>query len=341
MSKHISLTLDEVYDLAERVCVSAGYDATHAAAIARTVTRAEADEAKSHGLYRISQYVQAVSKAGATGGGEPLVSSLSPALLRADGQFRTAPIVLETVRPQLVTAARSSGIAAAALVNIFHFAALWPEVEDYCNDGMVALAFTSSLPYVAPAGGGEPLYGTNPMAFGWPRKNERHLIFDQASSVAARGEIELRRREGSAIPEGWAVDAAGDLTTDPQAALDGAQLPFGGYKGASIALMIELLAGALIGERLSFEAAEYAEACGCEIPLGGELIIVLDPARFSTRAYAQSPFDHAERLFDLILSQEGARLPSDRRYAARERTALSGVSVPLWLYDDLCRAVDS
>jgi len=103
--------------------------------------------------------------------------------------------------------------------------------------------------YVAPAGGTKPVYGTNPMAFAWPRAGKPPMVFDQASSASARGEIQLHLRDGKPLPEGWAIDAEGKPTTDPQAALGGAQLTFGGYKGAAIALMVELLAGALIGER--------------------------------------------------------------------------------------------
>src|SRR3546814_2781775 len=92
------------------------------------------------------------------------------------------------------------------------------------------------------------------MAFAWPRPGRHPLVFDQASSASARGEIMIAAREGHAVPPGTGIDAEGRDTTDPNAILDGgAQLPFGGYKGASIALMIELLVGALIGDKFSFK----------------------------------------------------------------------------------------
>ena len=85
---------------------------------------------------------------------------------------------------------------------------------------------------VAPAGGTKPLYGTNPMAFAWPRLGRPPMVFDQASSMTARGEIQLHLRDGKPIPEGWAIGPDGAPTTDPQTALEGAQLSFGGHKGA-------------------------------------------------------------------------------------------------------------
>ena len=183
-------------------------------------------------------------------------------------------------------------------------------------------------------GGSKPLYGTNPMAFGWPRVGHPPLVFDQASSASARGEIQLHLRDGTPIPEGWAIDAEGQPTTDPAAALAGAQLPFGGYKGAAIALMIELLAGALIGEVFSFEASELDNADGGP-PVGGEFIIAIEPARCIGPGDRQRQLAHAEQLFARILAQEGTRLPSDRRYAARQRTPTEGITIPRELYEEL------
>jgi delta1-piperideine-2-carboxylate reductase len=130
------------------------------------------------------------------------------------------------------------------------------------------------------------------------------------------------------------TDAAGQPTTDPAAALAGAQLPFGGYKGAAIALMIELLAGALIGEVLSFEASMRDNHDGGP-PGGGEFMIAIDPVCCVGHGIRQQQLAHAEQLFAHILAQEGTRLPSDRRYAARQRTPREGITIPRALYDEL------
>jgi LDH2 family malate/lactate/ureidoglycolate dehydrogenase len=223
-----------------------------------------------------------------------------------------------------------------AVTNAYHFAALWPEVEALAAMGLVAFAFVSNLSYVAPAGGIKPLYGTNPMAFAWPRHGHLPLVFDQSSSASARGEIQLHQRDGKAIPIGWAIDAEGWPTTDPTAALAGAQLPFGGYKGAAIALMIELLAGALIGDRFSFEATVLDNQDGGP-SIGGELIIAIDPVRCVGHNDRRAQLAHAEYLFANILAQDGTRLPSDRRFLARQRTPIEGIAIPQALYDELQR----
>ena len=241
-------------------------------------------------------------------------------------------LALEAGREPLVALAREQGIAALAVTNTHHFAALWPETEALAERGLVGFAFVVAMSYVAPAGGTKPLYGTNPMSFAWPRDGGRPpLVFDQASSASARGEIMLHQRDEESIPEGWGIDADGNPTTDPAAALAGAQLPFGGYKGASIALMIELLAGALVGDLFSFEASDVNPGDGGP-PRGGELVLAIDPAKLSVGA---NPVRHTEALFARILEQEGARLPSDRRYAARQRTPTEGVTIPRTLHDTI------
>lgn len=342
----IRISLDDAHELAERACLSAGFSPAHAAAIARTVTAAERDEAVSHGLFRIPFYVRALREAGVSADAEPEFSQTAPAVLRADCGYAFSPLALERGAPRLAARARDAGIAALSVVNAYNVAALWPEVERLAADGLVAMAFTASLSYVAPAGGREPLYGTNPMAFAWPREGRPPLVFDQASSASARGEIQVRMRDGDSIPEGWAIDPDGRPTTDPAAALAGAQLPFGGHKGSSIALMIELLAGALLGDLFSFEATEVDQA-GTGAPRGGELIIAMAPERFVPGGNGDGNRDgngagnrgahlqHAERLFERVLTQEGTRLPADRRYAARDRSDREGVSIPRAFYEEL------
>jgi LDH2 family malate/lactate/ureidoglycolate dehydrogenase len=185
---------------------------------------------------------------------------------------------------------------------------------------------------VAPAGGIDKLYGTNPMAFAWPRVGKPPMIFDQASSASARGEIQIHLRDGKPLPEGWAIDADGNPTTDPKAALAGAQLPFGGHKGAAIALMVEMLAVGLTGGKFGFESAADANTDGGPSE-GGQMLIAIDPARFAANGDGGPALSHAETLFEKILEQDGTRLPSDRRYEARKRTPSEGITIPQSLHE--------
>ena len=328
----VRISLKEVHRVTEAALRVHGASAENAGAVARTITAAERDDCKAHGLFRVPFYARGLADGKVNGTALPEIQDISSSLVRIDAQRGYAPLAIQVGIEELAKRARASGIAAVAIVNCYHVAALWPEVEWLAERGFVSFAFTQYLAFVAPAGGTKRIYGTNPMAFGWPRDGAPPLVFDQASSASSRGELLLHQRDGKSIPVGWAIDADGEPTSDATEGLKGAQLPFGGYKGAAIALMVELLAGALIGAPFSFEATEMDPREDMP-PLGGELIIAIDPTRF--HADPQDPLGHSEKLFGRVLSQPGTRLPSDRRYAARQESISKGVLVPRALYKDL------
>jgi delta1-piperideine-2-carboxylate reductase len=214
-----------------------------------------------------------------------------------------------------------------AINRCFHFSALWPEVEDLAELGLAAIAMLPSHSYVAPAGGSKAVFGANPFAFAWPRGNEQPpYVFDFATSAWARGEVEVHRRAGKLLPEGWAIDSTGQSTTDPIAALAGSLLPFGGHKGSALSTMIELLAGAMIGDFLSMDALDHAGTLDTA-PRHGELILAFNPTLFGDDDRAGQT-ERAERLFAVITTQ-GARLPAARRFAARAKNLARGaVTIP-------------
>lgn len=336
--KSVPMSLEEAHALAVRCLTLHGADEENARAVADIVTAAERDLCHSHGLFRIPGYVASLKSGKVNGKARPTVSDLAPSVVRVSGDGGFAPLALEVGRAALVERAKSNGVAALALNDIYHFAALWPETEALAEQGLAAFAFTAALPYVVAPGGRTPIFGTNPMAFAWPRPGKHPMVFDQASSTMARGEIMIAARDGHSVPYGAGIDSNGKDTTDPNAILDGgAQLAFGGYKGAALAMMVELLAGALIGDKLSFEAKEVDNGDGGP-PAGGELIIALDPARFGDGAGFAA---HADLLFERMLSDEGVRLPGDRRRKAREVTARDGIHVEESLSRTLQELIES
>ncbi|TCK30648.1 LDH2 family malate/lactate/ureidoglycolate dehydrogenase [Ancylobacter aquaticus] len=328
----VRLSLDEVYALTRDTLLAAGLGEPHAAAIARSITRAQADECHSHGLYRLLGYVASVRSGKAEREALPVLTRTTPVILNVDARHAFAPLAIETGVPALIEAAKTYGIAALAIHDCYHFSALWADIEPAVEAGLAAWCFTVGQCCVAPAGGTTPLMGTNPIAFGWPGPEGRPFIFDFATSAAARGEVELKRRAGEALPAGWAVGPDGTPTTDPAAALAGALLPFGGHKGSALALMVELIAGPLIGD-LNSRQAKAVENGDSGPPLGGELFIAIDPAAFGRETLGQRMSD-AEETFALAKAQPGVRLPSERRYAARARSA-GGVLIPARLLQEI------
>jgi len=338
-SETVKLTLDDANKLASSALESQGFSAEQAGAIAHTITRAERDGCESHGLFRVPFYVKALLHPQTDAKAHPVLSELSTSIVRVDAARGFCPLALQSGLPALTEKAKANGIAALVINNAYNIAALWPEVEELAEKGLVAMAFTCANAYVAPAGGTKPVYGTNPMAFAWPRQGKSPLVFDQASSASARGEIQLHLRDGHPLPEGWAIDADGNPTTDPEAALAGAQLTFGGYKGAAIALMVELLAGALIGDLFSYQSSER-DSHGSGAPFGGEFIIAINPETTSMAGSSEGIVNtdrnaHSEELFTRILSQDGTRLPGARRLAAREKTTGEGITIPASLHETI------
>lgn len=263
----------------------------------------------------------------------PQISQTGKAILKADARGGMSLLAMEAAIPQLIEKTRDFGIAAVAINRCFHFSALWPEVEALSEAGLAAMAMVPSHSWVAPAGGTRGTLGTNPLAFSWPRQGKTPFTFDFATSAFARGEIELYKRAGKPLPDGVAIDKDGNPTCDPDAALEGAMLTFGGYKGSALSIMIELMAGPLIDDLTSLESMEYAQGQG-GAPYHGEIILAFDPDQFSGGKLAESNA-RAERLFADIIEQ-GARLPSQRRYAARARNLERGyVEISASLHEDL------
>lgn len=332
MSQTVKLSLDEVNALAIAVLTANGLARDHADAIASIIVAGQRDECHSHGVYRLITCVNTLRNGKVNPRAVPTIENLSPAVVKVDAQWGFSPLAFELGAKAVIQKAKNVGIAALGVNHCFHFSALWPEVELLAAEGLVAMAMTPSHSWVAPAGGTKPLFGTNPFAFAWPRPGDYPFVFDFATSAVARGEIELCRRSGKKIPLDWAIDDTGAPTDDPAAALNGAMRTFGGHKGSALSAMIELLAGPLIGDFMSTESQQFDQHAGTA-PCHGEIVIAFDPAMFGGPDWHKHQ-DRAEGLFDGIVSQ-GARLPSQRRFEARARSLVSGVEIPLALYEDV------
>jgi delta1-piperideine-2-carboxylate reductase len=327
----ITLTLDKARELAMRCLQANGCNAANAEAIADSMVRAEADICESHGLFRVPGYLAALKSGKVNGNADPKIEPSAPGIIRMDGDGGFTPLALLRGERPLVDLAKKTGIAALAIVDTYHVSALWQEVESIAEHGLIALAVHASKAAVAPFGGSKPFFGTDPMAFAWPRRDGPPMAFDQATSVRAKGEVLVAARDGEEMEPGVGIGPDGSPTTDPHEILNGALLTFGGYKGASIGLMIELLSSSLIGEWAAYEQKERDNNDGGP-PRGGELVVAFDPGRFGN---AEGWLDHSEALFEELLSQDGTRLPGDRRLANRKKTRTEGITIPQSLYDQI------
>jgi delta1-piperideine-2-carboxylate reductase len=308
----IDLSISEIYDLAYKTMLANGCDSYNAAALSDIISRAERDGSHSHGLFRVPGYVKALRSGKVNGKAKPIVTKKTAVVVHVDGNGCFAPLAQATGLPELAEVALESGIAALSLTNIHHFAALWPETEFLADRGLVGIACTAYMPTVAPAGSTEKLFGTNPISFAWPRPGKSPVCFDMATSSMALGDLQIAARDGKKVPLGTGLDKSGKDTTDPAEIVAGVLLPFGGYKGSAIALMVELLAAGLTGEQFSYEAKMNDNGDGGP-PRGGEMVFAFSPEKIAGAGWEA----HVEGFMDQLSGLNGVRIPGERRHKNR------------------------
>ena len=319
-----NLTLAEIETLAKQTLVANGCDENNASAIADTITRAERDGSTSHGLFRLPGYVKSMRSGKVDGKAAPVIDNKLAAIVTVDGQGGYAPYSLQCALPVLADATKQTGIAVMRLHNSYHFAALWPEVEFLAEQNLVGLACTCFKPSVAPAGTSTAFFGTNPLAFAWPRPGKGPVVFDMATSRLAKGDVMLAAREGHELPDGTGLGPDGQPSNDPHEVLKGVLLPFGGYKGSAISMMVELLSAALAGDQFSYEAEKQDNNDGGPAR-GGELIIAMSPDLIVGDGWVE----HSENFIGELSGLEGVRLPGQRRHHNRQDTGTREVNSSL------------
>lgn len=306
-----------VADALERSAVSA----QNAASVARALVAAEVDGQGGHGLSRVLAYAAQAKSGKVDGNAVPHVEKVRPALLAVDAGHGFAFPAIDAALEALVPLARETGIAAATFTRSHHSGQLGAHVERLAGAGLVGIMVTNTPKAMAPWGGAAPLFGTNPIAFAAPVAGADPLVIDLSLSKVARGKVMAASQRGEAIPEGWALDADGNPTTDAAAALKGTMVPAGDAKGAALALMVEVLAATLTGANSSSEASSFFDAEGPP-PGIGHLLIAIDPG--TTAGFAE----RMTALAAAATAEPGTRLPGTSRLARRDKARSQGLTVP-------------
>jgi len=324
MADPVRLSLAEAEALALEALLASRTSAGNAAPTARALVAAEADGQGGHGLSRVPSYALQ-SRAGKVNGfATPRVEQIAGAALRVDGGFGFAYPAIDAAIEALAPLAREQGIAVAAMHRSHHFGQAGAHAERLAEHGLVALVLGNSPKAMAFWGGRKAMLGTNPLAFAAPLPGgAAPLVIDLALSVAARGKIVAAEKAGKPIPAGWAVDADGNPTTDPKAALAGTLLPIGGAKGGALALMIEIFAAAITGSAFGWEASSFFDDKGGP-PNMGHVLIAIDAGRLSAGAFDA----RMAVLLEALAAEPSARLPGTRRLTNRTRAAAEGVAIP-------------
>jgi (2R)-3-sulfolactate dehydrogenase (NADP+) len=322
----LKLSLQDATHRVAAALTRAGATEAMAQSTAAALVLAEAQGLGSHGLSRVLQYATHLRNGRVNRGAVPRVARHKGGALLIDADEGLAFPACTLAIEQAIAAARTHGVAFAGVANSHHCGVVVDHLRAVAAAGMVGLGFANSPSAMPAAGGKHPIFGTNPVAAVFPRRQGDPLMVDLSLSEVARGKVMVAAKNGQAIPEGWALDAAGQPTTDAKAALAGSMLPIGAVsspKGAMLALVVELLVTALIGSQFGFEASSFFVDEGNR-PHLGQAFIVVDPGAL---AGSDSYLDRVEVLIAEMLTDEGVRLPGARREALRRRPAADGIEV--------------
>lgn len=317
-----TIALADLTALVTRALQRAGASRGMAAATARALVAAEAEGLSGHGVSRVGLYCQHLREGRADGRARPVIVKRRGATCLVDAAGGLAFAASAVAAREAVRRARRYGIAFSGVTNSHHFGAAAYHLAPVAEAGLVGLAFTNSPAAINAWGGRRGLYGTNPIAAVFPRRDAAPVVVDLSLTEVVRGKIMVYAKEGRSIPPGWAVDRDGNPTTDPKAALTGSLNAIGGVKGTMLALIVELLTVGLTGAAFSFENDSYFEPGNK--PRIGHAMLAIDPDALAGSAVW---YERLELLVDRMLADEGVRLPGARRQRAATQALAAGVEL--------------
>ena len=312
-----------LFTLARAALERAGANHRMAEAAARHLVRAEEQGLASHGMSRVPFYCAMLRKRRADGAAQPVMLADRAGVCLIDNRDGLPYVSAQWAVEEAIQRARRNGIGFAGIRNSAHVGVLGIHLAPVAEAGLVGFAFTNSPAAIPAWGGKKPLFGTNPVAAVFPRKNKDPIVVDLAMTTVVRGRIMMAMRRGEHIPEGWALDRNGRPTTDPREAIEhGSLFPIGGAKGAMLALMVELICAALTGAAIGPEADSFFSEEGNR-PRIGQAFMAIDPGAL---AGTDKYLERTETLVSAMLADPEVRLPGARRFAS-QAAAKKGIEV--------------
>ncbi|MBO6885011.1 MAG: Ldh family oxidoreductase [Marivita sp.] len=318
------IDVSQIHKVTQRALRAHGASDEVAGIMADAVSWAEARGNRICGLYYLESYCQQLISGRVRGAVTPSVTRPRSSTVEVDAGYGFAQPAFAAALDAATTAARETGIASLFVRHAHTCTALGWFTEAIAKAGMIGMGYTNASPIVAPPGGKTRVIGTNPMSFAVPDGDGGvAMMFDQSTTSVALGRITMAKAAGETIPEGWAVDAEGKPTTDPEAALAGSLCSMGGYKGWGLGLMVEIMAAGLAAGTPSREVKPLKAPEGAPHDLA-HCFILIDP---SIR-----PEFHAmvAGLAEAVAQDDGARVPG------LGKVLLTKVAVPDALWEASC-----
>lgn len=319
-----------------------GLPPAQAAIAAETNVDADLRGVDSHGVARLPMYARRIRQGLINLDAELAVVRESPSTIAFDAQNGMGLVAAPKGMTRCIEKAEATGICLATMRNSNHFGTVGYYALLAARRGLLGVAMTNASPLVAPVFGAKPMVGTNPLAIAAPTRDGRPLLLDMSTSTVAFGKIEIARRANRPIPEGWALDAEGNPTTDPFAARWltplGGERSRSGHKGYGLGVMVDVLCGPLAGAAwsaaISGAAGGYSNAGIGHAFIAWRIDAFRDPEEFyrdvdamATGLRATPPAPGCEAT--------GVLLPGDPENAAEARNRAEGVPVKLAVLAEL------
>jgi hydroxycarboxylate dehydrogenase B len=287
-----TLSRHDLHIYVARILVAAGSSTVEADAVAENLVMANLSGHDSHGVGMLPRYVDAVLEDGLIPNSSVKVLSDIGTMLSLDAQRGFGQITGAQAMELGMARAKQHGSCIMTLARAHHLGRIGHFAEMATAQGLVAMHFVNvqSRPVVAPWGGGDGRFGTNPCCIGIPLPGEPPFLLDFATSRVAQGKMRVAHNKGESVPDGYLIDEQGRATNDPgvvvvpqPGGLFGALMTFGEHKGYGMAVACELLGGALSGGGTYHRPADMARAV-----LNGMLTILIDPSKLGTEvSFAQ------------------------------------------------------
>jgi LDH2 family malate/lactate/ureidoglycolate dehydrogenase len=320
---------EDLQELVGSIAQAVGVPEEGAGILAKSLIDADIHGASTHGVSRLHIYVRRIQKGLIDPRAELIVEKKKPSILLADAGNGLGQVQSTKVFQSLLPMARTSGLAAASIKNSQHFGSL----SYYCNqaaeENMILLATTNAEPSMAPEGGYEPYFGTNPLAVSFPTGKGYPLKIDLSTSLVARGNIIEARKKGKDIPLGWALDSQGNPTTDAEKALMGTVLTMAGHKGYALAVMVEVLSGVLSGSAFGRSIGSMYKDMHRKQDVG-HFFCLLDLAAFMDISFF---IERIDRMIDEIKHSEKRPgieeilVPGERSFRKAQENLKNGIPV--------------
>lgn len=334
----VRVNANKLQTICAQILHKVGVREDEATYIATLLVEADLRGKPTHGVMRLATYIDYIKHGSMNVTPNIQLIKDEKATAVIDGDNGLGQIVASHAMDVAVEKAKTYGIGVVSVKNSGHLGEMGLLAKEANRHKMIGYVATNGGPMMAAWGGAKPILGNNPFAVAIPRGDDNPVLIDMALSKTARGNIILADKKGTSIPEGWAIDEAGNTTTDPQAALLGSVLPMGDHKGYALALMIEMLTSTLIGGVPGHALNMLAPPEPSKPLQTTNIVIALNVLHFSEWDSFQA------RLDDLLqtIKQTGNEgksvlIPGERSAAMKKENVKLGTPLSKNVYEDLTR----